>query len=196
LQPLQITLFRWICYQTNFHLVTSNYTSPLNTLEVLTSPTRGATAFQHIGRGTIHHPKPPHLNRTLFRCSEGRRLIRVHFQQFTLRKLCFNFFSHWMGYDRGDSRPFDFEPNRIPFGSENRKENCHHNHIPFNVKRNGNIVSQFKVQLASHYAERRASLRWPASIFFQFGIDSETRIRLGHFLCRPRSISRKLVFKY
>ena len=26
-----------------------------------------------------------------------------------------------MGYDRGDSVPFDSEPNGIPFGSENRK---------------------------------------------------------------------------
>ena len=45
-----------------------------------------------------------------------------------------------MGYDRGDSFPFDFEPNGIPFGSENRKENCHHDHIPFNKEGNGNIV--------------------------------------------------------
>ena len=45
-----------------------------------------------------------------------------------------------MGYDRGDSFSFDFEPNGIPFGSENRKENCHHDHIPSNVKGNGNIV--------------------------------------------------------
>ena len=30
--------------------------------------------------------------------------------------------------------------NGIPFGSENRKENCPHDHIPFNVKRNVNIV--------------------------------------------------------
>ena len=45
-----------------------------------------------------------------------------------------------MGYDRGDSFPFDFEPNGIPFGSENRKENCHHDHIPFNVKGKGDIV--------------------------------------------------------
>ena len=57
----------------------------------------------------------------------------------TLRKLYFHFLSHWMGYDRGDSFSFDFEPNGIPFGS-NRKENCHHDHIPFNVKGNGNIV--------------------------------------------------------
>ena len=79
-----------------------------------------------------------------------------------------------MGYDRGDSFPFDFEPNGIQFGSifdfifnnliyqfnfifniwfniyilnqmefnlvQYRKGNCHHDHIPFNVKGNGNIV--------------------------------------------------------
>ena len=45
-----------------------------------------------------------------------------------------------MGYDRGDSFSFDFEPNGIPFGSENGKENCHHNHIPFNARGIGNIV--------------------------------------------------------
>ena len=45
----------------------------------------------------------------------------------------------WMGYDRGDSFPFDFEPNGIPFGSKS-KVNCHHDHIPFTVKWNGNIV--------------------------------------------------------
>ena len=30
--------------------------------------------------------------------------------------------------------------NGTPFGSENRMENCHHDHIPFNMKGNGNIV--------------------------------------------------------
>ena len=58
-----------------------------------------------------------------------------------------------MGYDRGDSFPYDFQPNVIPFWlkiydfkpngvpfGSNRKENCHHDHIPFNVKGNGNIV--------------------------------------------------------
>ena len=34
----------------------------------------------------------------------------------TLRKLVFYFLSHLMGYDRGDSFPFDFKPNRIQFG--------------------------------------------------------------------------------
>ena len=43
-----------------------------------------------------------------------------------------------MGYDRGHSFPFDFELNRIPFDSKS-KENCHHDHIPFNVKGIGNI---------------------------------------------------------
>ena len=46
-----------------------------------------------------------------------------------------------MGYDRSDSFPFDFEPNRFPFGSnKNRKENCHHDHISFNLKGNGILV--------------------------------------------------------
>ena len=44
-----------------------------------------------------------------------------------------------MGYDRGDSFPFDFEQMEFHL-VQNRKENCHHDHIPFNVKGNGNIV--------------------------------------------------------
>ena len=38
----------------------------------------------------------------------------------TLRKLCFHLLSQWKGYDRGDSFPFNFEPNGIPFGSESK----------------------------------------------------------------------------
>ena len=45
-----------------------------------------------------------------------------------------------MGYDRGDSFPFDFEPNEKPFGSENRKENCRHYHTPCNLKRNKKYI--------------------------------------------------------
>ena len=44
-----------------------------------------------------------------------------------------------MGYDRGDSFPFDFEPNEIPFGSKSKGKQSPY-HIPFNVKGNGNIV--------------------------------------------------------
>ena len=40
-----------------------------------------------------------------------------------------------------------FEPNGIPFGSENRKENCNYDHIPFNVKGNGNRVFSVWCQL-------------------------------------------------
>ena len=53
-----------------------------------------------------------------------------------------------MGYDRGDSFPFNFEQNWIPFGPENRNENCHHYRIPFNVKGNGNIVSSVHIYSA------------------------------------------------
>ena len=52
-----------------------------------------------------------------------------------------------MGYDRGDSFPFDFESNGIPFGSENRKGTCHHDHIPFNVKANGNLVFSVRAKI-------------------------------------------------
>ena len=45
-----------------------------------------------------------------------------------------------MGYDLCDSFPFDFEPNGSPFGSENQKENCHHDHLSFTVNGNENIV--------------------------------------------------------
>ena len=38
----------------------------------------------------------------------------------TLRKLYLHFLSHWMGYDRGNSFPFDFEPTGIQFGSKSK----------------------------------------------------------------------------
>ena len=44
-----------------------------------------------------------------------------------------------MGYDSGDSFPFDLNQMEIHL-VQDRKENCHHDHIPFNVKENGNIV--------------------------------------------------------
>ena len=45
-----------------------------------------------------------------------------------------------MGYDPGDSFLFDFL-NQMEFHwVPNRNENYRHDHIPFNVKGNGNIV--------------------------------------------------------
>ena len=59
---------------------------------------------------------------TLSNCVE---IFGKHAQHYSktmrqLRKQYFDFLSNLMGYDRGDSFPFDFEPNGIPFGSENR----------------------------------------------------------------------------
>ena len=49
-----------------------------------------------------------------------------------------------MEYDHGgDSFPFDFELNEFHF-VQIQKENCHQDHIPFNVKGIGSIV--FSVQ--------------------------------------------------
>ena len=67
-------------------------------------------------------------------------LLSRLFIDITLRKLVFNFFSNLMGHDPGDSFPIDSEPNGFPFGSENRKKNGHHDHIPFNLKGNGILV--------------------------------------------------------
>ena len=49
---------------------------------------------------------------------QWRRLFPMSVCNLTLRKLCFHFLSHWMGYDRDDRFPFDLEPNWIPFGSK------------------------------------------------------------------------------
>ena len=65
-----------------------------------------------------------------------------------LKKLSFHFLSNWMGYDRRNSFPLDFETNENPFGSENRKENCHNDHIPFYLGGNGMIV--FSVGIIAH----------------------------------------------
>ena len=39
-----------------------------------------------------------------------------------MRKLVYQFLSNWNGYDRGDSFPFDFEPNSNPFGSKSKEK--------------------------------------------------------------------------
>ena len=54
-----------------------------------------------------------------------------------LRKLYFQFLSHWIGYDHGHS--FLSIMNQMELHLL-RQENCQHNHIPLNVKGIGNIV--------------------------------------------------------
>ena len=78
-------------------------------------------------------------------------------QLYTLRKIYFHFLSHWMGYDRGDSFPFDLEPNGFPFGSKWKTvtQNCNHDHIPFNVKGKGmqvfSVLHRFTLRAHRHY---------------------------------------------
>ena len=55
-----------------------------------------------------------------------------------------------MEYDRGDSFPLDFEPNGLPLGSENRTKNSPHDHMPFNLTGNGNIVFSVRGKLSLH----------------------------------------------
>ena len=64
-----------------------------------------------------------------------------------------------MGYDRGDSFSFDFEPNGV-YLVQNRKENSQHDHIPFDVKGNGNIV--FSVQGSTPNGDRLSGKSCPA----------------------------------
>ena len=90
---------------------------------------------------------------TLFRMTEYyyymSQSIRVFFIYYkmdamscTLRKLVFDFLSNWMGYDRGDSLHFDFL-NQMEYSIWFRKSKgilSPHDHIPFNLEGNGNIV--------------------------------------------------------
>ena len=56
-----------------------------------------------------------------------------------------------MRYDRDDSFPFDL--NQMEFHLvQNRKENCHHDHIAFNMKGKGSIVFSVQATLAAYIA--------------------------------------------
>ena len=84
--------------------------------------------------------------------------------QVTMKKLDFHFLSHWMGYDRGNSFPFDFEPNGIPFGSKYRKrirrttsrETCVSRHHKDTIQEH--IVSE---QFGTEWFMRGIQLRTP-----------------------------------
>ena len=60
-------------------------------------------------------------------------LMIFHLSDCAFRKVDFRFFSKSMEYDLGDSFSFDYEPKKIP-SVRNQKENCHYDHIPFNLK--------------------------------------------------------------
>ena len=58
----------------------------------------------------------------------------------------FHFISHRMEFDRGDSFPFDFEPNRIPFGSKSKRRLSLRSHsIQFERNRNFLLLIRFRI---------------------------------------------------
>ena len=66
-----------------------------------------------------------------------------------------------MGYDRGDSFPFDL--NQVDFHLvQNQIENCHNDHIPFDLKGNGNIV--FSASLVNMGSQLRGPQETPQTI--------------------------------
>ena len=80
-------------------------------------------------------------------CSNSRGLqlysLKVSYLWYT-EKTIFPFPFTLKGYDRGYSFPLNFL-NQMEFHLvQNRKENCHHDHIPFNLKGIGILV--FSVQ--------------------------------------------------
>ena len=91
------------------------------------------------------------LNIFIPRVVECRKYIELHSGTFsrdsvpetaTLRKLVFHFLSNWIGYDRGDSFPFDFEPNGILFGYKSKgKLSPRSNPIQFDKNWNTNFVN-------------------------------------------------------
>ena len=126
-----------------------------NTFRLVPNPTEKNMCFQRNEflfqyKKVAHQLTFPHflassvINRVYFVTFENdKKCSEILIEKYicdTLRKLYFQFLSHWMGYDRGGNFTFDFTPNGIPFGSENRKENCNHDHIPFNLKGYGSIV--------------------------------------------------------
>ena len=65
-------------------------------------------------------------------------------------KTIFPFLSHWMGYDRGDSFPLDFELNGIPFGSKSKgKLSPRPYPIQFERKSNTSFLSVSGQQIGS-----------------------------------------------
>ena len=112
-------------------------------VQIATSEGGGRSAYPYLGNnllwcGTINCIITLFISYATCACSYALRANIYPTPATGLRKLVFHFFSNWMGYDCRESFPFNFKPNGNPFGSENRKENCLHDHIPLNLK--GNVT--------------------------------------------------------
>ena len=78
------------------------------------------------------------------------------------------------------------EQNGIPFGSENRKENCHQDHIPFNVKGIGNIV----------FSVHHNVMLWCLISMFIFGDGRYLIVRSFRYLCLKLSVIKPGQYVY
>ena len=107
------------------------------------------------------------------------------FRPTTLTKIYSQFLSHWMGYDRGDSFPVDFV-NRMKFHLvQNRKENCHHDHIALNVK--GNVCMVFSVHshqlCAPTHSQIFSQFRW-----IKLNLDCSLQFSMIYFSTKWNSV--------
>ena len=137
-----------------------NWTKSRSTLCII-----GASA-----RPPVTHP-PVQLLSVMFEGCQGMSWIghpwlprgARHAWSCTLRKLYF--LSYWMGYDHGDSFPFDFEPNGIPFGSKSKGKLSPRSYpIQFERKRNTSNLSVGQKESAAGSARNTppcvGSVRW------------------------------------
>ena len=94
---------------------------------------------------------------SVFFSAQEKKLPSPHVPYVALRKLYFHFLLNCMGYDHGDSFLLILDQMEIVvtvFHStlnqmeihlvQNRKENCHHDHIRFNLKGNGMLLFSVK----------------------------------------------------
>ena len=89
-----------------------------------------------MGRGGPPHMSDYNRNYSCMAKLESLQAYVHHCENY----ISISFHIEWdMNHDHGDSS--------VPFGSnrqfhsvQNRKENCHHDHIPFNLKGYGNII--------------------------------------------------------
>ena len=76
----------------------------------------------------------------------------------TLRKLVFHYLPNWMGSDRGDSFPFDFEPNGVPFGSKSKGKLPRSDPIQFERKWNTSFLSAWLLKKCTSHRRNEHQL--------------------------------------
>ena len=83
------------------------------------------------------------------------RTLRLIDLSLVLRKLVFHFLSNLMGYDRGDSFPFDFEPDGISFDSRSKGKPSSRSYPIQCESKRGNIVFSVQYRMyGGHFTEQ------------------------------------------